>query len=198
MDVSKDFFNSRAATWDEKATEKDVSRLKAMVARLDIKSGATVLDVGTGTGVFVPFLLKKVGREGNLVCLDFAEEMLKITQAKDFKGNISYLYADIENSRLADKSFNAVVCYSVFPHLRDKPKVMREINRLLKKDGKLFICHTSSRQAINEIHRSLPEVCDHLFPENEDVRRMLSEAGFEDIEIYDGKEDYLISARKSG
>ena len=195
--MSKGFFNSRATTWDEKVAEKDVSKLKAMLARLDIKTGATVLDVGTGTGVFVPLLLKKIGREGNLVCLDFAEEMLKITQAKGFKGNISYICADIENSRLTDKSFDVIVCYSVFPHFRDKPKALIEINRLLKKDGKIFICHTSSRQAINEIHRSVPEVRNHLFPENEDTRRMLSEAGFEDIRISDGKEDYLVSARKS-
>ncbi len=195
--MSKDFFNSRAATWDEKVAEKDVSKLKAMLARLDIKPGATVLDVGTGTGVFVPLLLTKIGREGNLVCLDFAEEMLKITQAKGFKRNISYLCADIENSQLADKSFDAIVCYSVFPHFRDKPRALREINRLLKKEGKIFICNTSSRQAINEIHRSVPEVCNHPFPENEDTRRMLSEAGFEDIRISDGKEDYLVSARKS-
>ena len=195
--MSKDFFNSRAATWDEKVAEKDLSRLKAMLARLDIKSGATVLDVGTGTGVFVPLLLKKIGREGNLVCLDFAEEMLKIAQTKDFKGNISYLCADIENSRLDDNTFDAVVCYSVFPHFRDKPKALKEINRLLKKDGQLFICHSSSRQVINEIHRSLPEICDHLFPENEDMDRMLSEAGFTDIDISETTESYLACARKS-
>jgi len=195
--VSKDFFNSRAAIWDEEVAEKDVSTLKAMVARLDIKAGATVLDVGTGTGIFVPLLLKKLGREGKLVCLDFAEEMLKIAQAKSFHGNVSYLCADIENSHLADKSFDAVVCYSVFPHFHNKPKALREIYRLLKAEGRLFICHTSSRQAINEIHRSLPEVCDHLFPENEETHRMLSEAGFADVSISDREEDYLVYAMKS-
>jgi len=195
--VSKDFFNSRAATWDEQVAEKDVSKLKAMAARFDIKAGATVLDVGTGTGIFVPYLLEKIGREGKLVCLDFAEEMLKIARAKGFKGNVSYLCADIENNHLADESFDAVVCYSVFPHFNDKVKALKEIYRLLKKDGKLFICHTSSRQAINEIHRSLPAVCNHLFPENEDTHRMLSEAGFKEIRISDGEDDYLVSARKS-
>ncbi len=194
--MSKDFFNSRAATWDEKVAEKDTSKLKAMVARLDIKPGAAVLDVGTGTGVFIPFLLKKIGREGKLLCLDFAEKMLEISRAKGFKGNIRYLCADIENSHLADKSFDAVVCYSVFPHFGDKLKTLKEINRLLREEGRLFICHTSSRQAINEIHQSIPDVCNHLFPENEDIQKMLSEAGFKDICINDGKDDYLVSARK--
>jgi ubiquinone/menaquinone biosynthesis C-methylase UbiE len=196
--MSRDFFNSTAATWDEKVAERDPAKLKAMVARLDIKPGSRVLDVGTGTGVFVPYLLKKIGRKGDLVCLDFSEEMLKIARTKSFTGNIKYLCADIENSRLADDTFDAVVCYSVFPHFQNKPKTLSEINRLLKKNGKVFICHTSSRQAINDVHRSTPEVCDHLFPENRDTRRMLSGAGFLDINISDGKEDYLASARKPG
>jgi ubiquinone/menaquinone biosynthesis C-methylase UbiE len=196
--LSRDFFNSRAATWDEEVAEKDAARLQAMLARLDIKPGTAVLDVGTGTGVFVPFLMKKIGREGSLVCLDFSEKMLDIARAKGFNGNIRYLCADIENSRLADNSFDAVVCYSVFPHFEDKPKVLREINRLLREDGKLFICHTSSRQAINDVHRSIPEVRGHLFPENRETRRMLAEAGFTDITINDREEDYLVSARKPG
>lgn len=194
--MSRDFFNSRAATWDDEVAEKDASRLEAMAERLDIRLGDSVLDIGTGTGVFVPFLLNKIGSEGKLVCLDFAEEMLKIAKTKGFKGKISYLCTDIENNRLADNSFDAVVCYSVFPHFNDKVKAFKEIYRLLKKGGNLFICHTSSRQAINEVHQSIPEVCNHLFPENEDTRRMLSEVGFEDIIINDGKDNYMVIARK--
>jgi len=194
--LSRDFFNSRAATWDDEVAEKDASRLEAMAERLDIRLGDSVLDIGTGTGVFVPFLLNKIGSEGKLVCLDFAEEMLKIAKTKGFKGKISYLCTDIENNRLADNSFDAVVCYSVFPHFNDKVKAFKEIYRLLKKGGNLFICHTSSRQAINEVHQSIPEVCNHLFPENEDTRRMLSEVGFEDIIINVGKDNYMVIARK--
>jgi ubiquinone/menaquinone biosynthesis C-methylase UbiE len=194
--MSKEYFNSRAAIWDEKVAEQDHSRLQAMADRLDIKTGDSVLDVGTGTGVFVPFLLNKIGTEGKLMCLDFAEEMLKICTSKGFRGNISYLCADIENSQLSGQSFDAVVCYSVFPHFQNKSKILSEIFHLLKKGGQIFICHTSSRQAINNIHRSLPEVCDHLFPENEEVRRLLFKAGFLNIEIEDGKEDYLAAAMK--
>jgi ubiquinone/menaquinone biosynthesis C-methylase UbiE len=194
--LSQEYFNSLAAVWDEKVAEKDAARLEAMAARLDIKPGAAVLDVGTGTGVFVPYLLKKIGEKGSLVCLDYAEEMLKIAYAKGFQGDVSYLCADIEDCRIPEKSFDAVVCYSVFPHLHDKLKVLKKINHLLKGNRKVFICHTSSRQTINDIHRNLPEVSGHLLPRNEEMRRMLAAAGFRDISIADGKDDYLVSARK--
>jgi ubiquinone/menaquinone biosynthesis C-methylase UbiE len=195
--MSKDFFNARAATWDENVAEKDVTKLWTMAERLDISEGDEVLDIGTGTGVFVPFLLAKLGPEGRLVCVDFAEEMLRIAAAKAFGCNIEYICADIENSGLADENFDAAVCYSVFPHFENKPKVLREINRMLRKKGRFYICHTSSRHDINEVHRSLPDVRTHLFPENAETYRMLEDAGFVDISISDGEDDYLVSAGKS-
>ena len=196
--MSEEFFNTRAATWDEKVAERDVSKLEAMLARIEISPGDTVLDVGTGTGVFVPFLLKKIGSKGRLVCLDFAEGMLDIAREKKFNGNINFLCADIKNSGLPDEAFNAVVCYSVFPHFDDKPEALSEIIRVLQPGGRIFIAHTSSRQMINDIHRSLPEVCGHIFPENNDMQRLLSEAGFTDIHISEGQEHYFVSARKPG
>lgn len=194
--MSREYFNSRAPSWDEKVAERDVSKLATMAGRIDIKSGDTVLDVGTGTGVFVPFLLEKIGRQGRLVCLDYAEKMLGIAQSKQFKGNISFLCADIENSGLPGDSFDAVVCYSVFPHFRDKPRALGEIYRILKQNSCMYICHTSSREAINKIHRSLPEVGDHLLPDNEATRWMLSSAGFKGISIFDKPDSYFISALK--
>jgi ubiquinone/menaquinone biosynthesis C-methylase UbiE len=196
--VSREFFNARAATWDENVAEKDTAKLRAMAERLDISEGAEVLDIGTGTGVFVPFLLEKLGAAGRLICIDFAEEMLRIASAKVFEGNIKYICADIESSGLPDENFDAAVCYSVFPHFENKPKVLEEINRVLRKKGRFYICHTSSRHDINEIHRSLPDVRTHLFPENAETYRMLEDAGFVDISISDGEDDYLVSAGKSG
>jgi ubiquinone/menaquinone biosynthesis C-methylase UbiE len=194
--LSKEFFDTRAAAWDEKAAEKDTAKLEAMAARLVIEPGAAVLDVGTGTGIFIPFILQKIGYQGTLVCLDYSGEMLKMARAKGYKGQISFICADIEDSRIVDNSFNNVVCYSVFPHFNDKLKALKEIHRLLKPGGRLFICHTSSRHHINQVHRGMKEISDHLFPENTDMRRMLKEAGFKGISISDGQGDYLAEARK--
>jgi ubiquinone/menaquinone biosynthesis C-methylase UbiE len=194
--VIRTYFNRKAAIWDETIAEKDATKLEEMARRLAIKPGSRVLDVGTGTGVFVPFILSRIGQNGRLVCLDLSREMLKRAQAKGFVGNIEYICADIANTRLDDESFDAVVCYSSFPHFQDKPVALREIHRLLKKGGRLFICHTSSRVAINEIHRQIPVVQNDLIPDEAEMRQLLSTARFVEISIQDSQNNYLTSARK--
>ncbi|MFC1871220.1 class I SAM-dependent methyltransferase [Chloroflexota bacterium] len=190
------YFNQQAAFWDETIAEKDVTRLQRMAERLEIKPGSTLLDVGTGTGVFLPYLLGKIGEHGKLVAVDCAEEMLKIARAKGFPGNIEYLHADVASVPLPEEMFDAVVCYSSFPHFQDKPIALGEIRRVLKKGGRLFVCHTTSRDIINGIHRQIPAVRDDLIPDGDEIRAMLSAAGFDMVQIDDDSESYLASAVK--
>jgi len=194
--VIRTYFNQRAAVWDETSSEKDATKLERMAQRLNIAPGSTVLDVGSGTGVFLPFLLERIGANGQLVALDFAEEMLRKAQTKGFDGNVDYLHADITSVPLLGGVCDVVVCYSSFPHFQDKLKALSEINRILKNGGRLFICHTSSRDKINQLHRQIPVVADDIIPDEYNIRIMLSMAGFTDIRIDDSSDSYLASARK--
>ncbi len=193
----KEHFNRIAAVWDETVAEKDEARLRWMVERLEIKPGAAVLDVGTGTGVFLPYLRNSIGREGRIVALDFAEEMLARATAKNFNGNIKYLCADVTDIPFPDETFDAVVCYSSFPHFQDKPKALEELGRVTRGGGRLFICHTSGRDVINETHRHISAVQNDFLPGGSEMRKMLSRAGFlSDIRIEDDGQSYLCYARK--
>ena len=191
------YFNQRAAVWDETVSERDTAKLRQMAERLNIAPGSIVLDVGTGTGVFIPFLLSEVGEEGRIVALDFAEKMLGITRAKGFNGSIDYLCADVTNIPLGDGIFDIVVCYSSFPHFQDKLVALAEINRVIKTGGRLLICHTSSRNEINGIHHQIPVVANDIIPDKDQMHIMLAKTGFTDIEIDDNSESYFCSARKS-
>jgi ubiquinone/menaquinone biosynthesis C-methylase UbiE len=194
--VTRAYFNRQADTWDEKVAEKDAGKLAGLAARLDLRPGDAVLDVGTGTGVFVPYLLRKIGPGGKLVCLDTAEKMLDRARAKNFKGNIEYVCGDIAGTGFEDETFDAAVCYSSFPHFQDKAVALREINRVLKKGGRLAIGHTSGRMAINNIHKNIPEVSADLIPDNGEMRSLLSQAGFGQINLFDESGSYLATAVK--
>jgi ubiquinone/menaquinone biosynthesis C-methylase UbiE len=195
--MSQAYFNKRADIWDETVAEKDAARLERMARRLNIKAGSTVLDVGTGTGVFLPFLLRVVGRRGRIVALDFAERMLKKARAKGFDHDIAYLQADVSHIPARPESFDAIVCYSSFPHFPDKPKVLSELRRVIKNGGQLLICHTSSRTQINAIHRQVPAVKNDTLPDKAEMQGMLAVAGFTRIKIEDKSDSYLVSAEKA-
>ena len=189
------YFNQKAASWDGTSSERDTTKLERMAKRLDIKPGSTVLDVGTGTGAFIPFLLSEIGKGGRIVALDFAEKMLRRARAKGLNGNIDYLCADVTNIPLGNEIFDIIVCYSSFPHFQDKSRALAEMKRVIKRGGRLLICHTSSRASINEIHRQIPAVENDIIPDEGEMQIILSTAGFIEIKIDDG-ESYLASARK--
>jgi ubiquinone/menaquinone biosynthesis C-methylase UbiE len=192
----RSYFNQKADIWDETVAENDVTKLRQMARRLNIKLGATVLDIGTGTGVFLPFLLSEMGGEGRLIALDIAEEMLRKARAKGFNGYIHYLHADVADIPLGGEICDFVVCYSSFPHFQDKLKALAEIKRVTKGGGALVICHTSSRVHINEIHRQIPVVAKDLIPDEEEMWGLLAGAGFTDIWIEDSGQSYFARARK--
>jgi ubiquinone/menaquinone biosynthesis C-methylase UbiE len=194
--MTADYFNNLATSWDAKYAETDLKKLTKMAARLDIETGSNVLDIGSGTGVFVPFLLAKTGAGGRLTCLDAAYEMLAVSRSKSFKGNIEYVCADIENSGIESGKYDAAVCYSSFPHFHDKPKALKEINRLLRPGGRLFICHTSNRSHINERHGHIPMLVHDTIPDEAGMRELLTGAGFTAITIEDTPQSYLVRAQK--
>ena len=193
--VIRAYFNQKAGSWDETTAEKDTAKLDRMAKRLKIKPGSIVLDVGTGTGVFIPFLLRKVGEDGRIIALDIAERMLGRARAKGFNGNIDYLCAGVTNIPLRNEIFDVIVCYSSFPHFQDKSRALTEMSRVIKEGGRLLICHTSSRAKINEIHRQIPAVENDIIPDEGEMQSLLSLTGFVDIKI-DDSESYLASARK--
>ncbi len=194
--MSRAFFNERAAVWDENFAEKDTSRLRELARVLDLKPGSVVLDAGTGTGVFLPFILDRIGEEGRIVALDYAQEMLKRTRAKNLSHNIVFLCADVVNLPLPDAVFDCIVCYSSFPHFRNKPKALAQMNRVLKAGGALHICHTSSRERINQIHSQISVVKNDFIPDDAEMKLMLKGAGFGNISIEANGKSYLVTARK--
>jgi ubiquinone/menaquinone biosynthesis C-methylase UbiE len=194
--MSRAYFNEQADIWDEAIAEKDAAKLEQMAQRLNLQPGATVLDVGTGTGVFLPFLLRAVGRSGRIIALDFAEKMLRKARAKGFDCDIAYLQAEVSHIPARPESFDAIVCYSSFPHFPDKLKALLELRRVIKKGGQLLICHTSSRAEINAIHRQIPAVKHDTLPDEAQMQGMLAAAGFTGIRIEDRSDSYLVSAEK--
>jgi ubiquinone/menaquinone biosynthesis C-methylase UbiE len=192
----REYFNSRADIWDKNVAEKDTNKLTGMAERLELTQNSVVLDVGTGTGVFLPYLLNNIGENGRIVALDLAEEMLAKAIAKYPGENIKFLHADVMDIPVYEETFDSAVCYSSFPHFQDKCKALTEIKRVMKPGGRVFICHTSSRDHINEIHSTIPGMENDLLPDPDEMRDLLSDTGFSVIKVEEDSESYLAVGEK--
>jgi demethylmenaquinone methyltransferase/2-methoxy-6-polyprenyl-1,4-benzoquinol methylase len=196
--ISRQFFNDRAEHWDDTVRNNDSKKLRSMADRLDIKEANFVLDVGTGTGVFIPYISEKLNSSGRIISMDFAINMLLKAQSKfGSSDKLDYVCSEIEALHLGGEKFDAAVCYSTFPHFHDKPRALRNLFHLLKKDGTLFICHTASKETINDIHKNIPDFQDHLIPANDEMTHLLEEAGFSQVRIEDDEDYYLVIARNN-
>jgi ubiquinone/menaquinone biosynthesis C-methylase UbiE len=194
--VTRTFFNQKASVWDETCCEQDTAKLKVLAERLEVEAGATLLDVGSGTGIFLPLLLRKIGNQGVLVALDYAEEMLRKARGKNVSDRVCYLQGDVARLPFGSGIFDACICYSSFPHFQDKPKALQEMNRVLKEGGRLIICHTSDRDEINRLHRQIPAVANDIIPAEGELKTMLKRAGFINIRINNDAASYLATAQK--
>ena len=194
--MSRKFFNENAVGWDETRSEKNVHKLENLAAALALKPGMTVLDVGSGTGVFLPHILRFIGNSGRVIAFDYAEKMLAVSKSKRRIDNVSYLCGDVTSLPLDDDSCDIVVCYSSFPHFPDKIKALMEIKRVLHSNGSVFVCHTSGRAQINTIHGKVPVLQNHQLPDAIEMEQLFCGAGFAEITVMETIESYFASGKK--
>jgi len=194
----QEYFDQLAPTWDKELTRERLKCLGNIVKELGIKPGYYVLDIGSGTGVLLPFLIAELGDEGKVVALDFSAEMLGQAQAKNFQPIVVFAQADVLAIPLADNSADLAICNSAFPHFDDKVKALREIARVLRNNGRLVICHTMSREMLNRLHQSIGGiVASDLLPDEFQLRGLINQAGLKITHFEDGPERYLVIAEKS-
>lgn len=125
----REYFNQKAGEWDSLLSEETIQCLSTIIKELAIKPGSHILDVGTGTGVLLPFLVEAAGKDGRVVALDIAEEMLARAKAKNIE-NVEYVLGDITCTPFEHNTLDEIICNSCFPHVIDKLQALREINAI--------------------------------------------------------------------
>jgi ubiquinone/menaquinone biosynthesis C-methylase UbiE len=194
----QEFFNNAADTWDKRFQSKElISFLRQLVPTYNLQRGQRILDVGTGTGVLIPFLLEAVGPTGHVTAVDYAEKMVEVCRAK-YAGvpNVTVVVQRVENLDFPSEFYDAVTCFGLFPHLENKEAALAQLNRVLKPGGKLIIAHAlSSTEIIAHHHRSSVVAHDAL-PDKTEMKRLLERAGFTGILITDEPGCYVCLSTK--
>ncbi|HOC92023.1 MAG TPA: methyltransferase domain-containing protein [bacterium] len=170
-----------------------------------------ILDIATGPAFLLIQLAKRIPNAA-LVGQDSAAPMLAIAREEAARAGFSIdtMFCSADNLSAADASFDIVVCKQLL-HEADNPAgVISEALRALKPEGKFFLVDfdADSPKAIAVAMRVFLRVAAGRMISGNfwksyssglpgvEVRKMVSEAGFENVKLKRAGMNYFISARK--
>ncbi len=104
-----------------------------------VQRGAHCLDVATGTGDWAIALAKAAGPQGQVVGLDFCQEMLDVAEPKLAREHVDGRVELVRGNAMAlpypDNSFDCATIGFGLRNVPDVPQVLREMMRVVKPGG---------------------------------------------------------------
>ncbi len=152
-----------------------------------IPAGASVLDVGCGTGTLALMAKTQLGPQGKVCGIDAAPEMIQVARhkASDQNRDVDFRQAVIESLPFEDATFDVILSTLMFHHLPDdlKQRGLAEMYRVLKPGGRILI--VDMRRPTNIVSHVMMAFSFHgaLSSGIQDVVPMVKQAGYANIHL---------------
>jgi precorrin-6B methylase 2 len=167
-----EFFNR-----PERAAEE---RSDDLIAALEIPEGATIADIGAGTGYFTWRLAQRVGPKGKVIAVDIQQSMLDLAAATVRQHgliNVDYVRGSSTDPRLPPQSLDLVFIAHSYHEFADPETMMEAVRRSLKPGGRLVIVEYAKEKRLapaSTLHKmSFDEIRSEIEPMGFDLDRML-------------------------
>jgi len=148
---------------------------REVVAALALAPGATVADVGAGTGYFVPHLAAAVGPGGTVLAADVEPALIAHLRERSEKAalaNVVPILASKDNPRLPARGADLVLLVDTYHHIDDRIAYARRLAGALAPGGRVAIVDWQKRDA----PVGPPSLAHKLA--REQVVREMTEAGY--------------------
>jgi SAM-dependent methyltransferase len=159
------------------------------VSAIDMRSGDTVLDLGSGGGLDCFLSAQKVGPQGKVIGVDMTPEMIAKAHANAQKvgaPNVEFRLGQIESIPAGDGEVDVVISNCVINLSPDKPAVFREMHRVLKQGGRVAVSDIVTNGPMSPlVAKSLESWagCIAGALDMADYRQGLIDAGFADVAV---------------
>jgi ubiquinone/menaquinone biosynthesis C-methylase UbiE len=115
-----------------------------LVSLAGLTPGATVLDLGAGTGAVTAHARRRLGPAGRVVALDPSPSMLGVLRGKCACRTVVGLAPGLP---FTEGAFDAVLANFVLSHLRDREAGLADVVRVLRPGGRLGMSAWGARQS---------------------------------------------------
>lgn len=135
-----DKMNSVISFQQHKKWRKDTMR------KMNVQEGSKALDLCCGTGDWTIALANEVGSNGEVIGLDFSQNMLKVGEEKIKRlhlNQVKLVHGNAMELPFPDNTFDYVTIGFGLRNVPDYMQVLKEMNRVLKPGG-LAVCLETS------------------------------------------------------
>ena len=132
----------QGAEWLERSERELEEEPDKALDALGTLTGATVADVGAGSGYFTVRLASRVGPKGRVFANDLQPEMLKLLAARlarEQVANVTLVHGAVDNPKLPVASIDLVLMVDVYHEFSEPQKMLRAIRAALKPEGRLVL-----------------------------------------------------------
>jgi SAM-dependent methyltransferase len=158
------------------------------VARARLRRGEIVLDLGSGAGLDAFLAARLVGPTGRVTGVDSTLETVNRANqiaARSKLANVEFKHAPIERLPLADCSVDVAISNCVMNHCADKVGAFKEVYRVLKVGGRMWISDLVASGPLSEA-----TLADEVWGEwlavaqsKSDYLRAIEQAGFQEVTV---------------
>jgi precorrin-6B methylase 2 len=167
-----EFFNRPERPAEERTDE--------LIEALEIPEGATVADIGAGTGYFTWRLARQVGSAGTVIAVDLQQAMLDRT-ADTVKAhvlaNVRFVRSTEKDPKLPARSVDVVFIAHSYHEFTDPETFMEGVRRSLKPGGRLVIVEYAKEKKLapaSTLHKmSFDEIRSEIEPMGFELDRIL-------------------------
>lgn len=183
----------RAETYGEEIGQNSwltAAEYRAFFSLLQLSPDKKVLEIATGSGGPAVFMVKETGC--HLTGMDVNENGVnnarKLAAENGLTKQMEFLQGDASQPLpFPDESFDVIISIDSMNHVKNRDKVVKEFNRVLKTGGQLLYTDPTVVTGIvtNEELAIRSSIGFFLFVPLGENERLLSEAGFKDIQVKD-------------
>lgn len=154
-----------------------------------LQAGEVVLDLGSGAGIDCFLAAKQVGSGGKVIGVDMTPTMISKARqnaAQNGYSNVEFRLGEIESLPIGDEEVDAIISNCVVNLSPNKQQVYRECFRVLKPGGRIALSDIVATAPFPEkLKDDSALYCGCMSGASlmDDVKKMLAQAGFVDIEV---------------
>lgn len=159
------------------------------VSHFEVKKDSKILDIGCGGGRNIQRFAEQISENGRVVGIDYSEvsveKSIELNKEAIDKGIVNVLQGFVSEMPFYDGTFDIVTAFETIYFWPDFINDLKEVNRVLKEDGFIFICNEAVyREGKMDKYDDLVELLDMKIYSDDVLKESLKTAGFNGFKVF--------------